>query len=163
MFEELKLEGEDIRPTAHDKVRLLTGRKMGFEQMSLALEQLSVLVAAKNVHGLVSKLVEIVPEYWPSPEIISLSAVDRHDQTSPSGKSARQFAARRAYLERQQRQPGRAPQHRHPHGSLAGGPRRCQPRRRPQRPAHGPPGTASGIFAVTKGSVGNGAPGGPSG
>ena len=80
MFEELKLEGEDIRPTAHDKVRLLTGRKMGFEQMSLALDQLSVLVAAKNVHGLVSKLVEIVPEYWPSPEIISLSAVDRHDQ-----------------------------------------------------------------------------------
>ena len=35
---------------------------------------------AKNVHGLVSKLVEIVPEYWPSPEIISLSALDRHDQ-----------------------------------------------------------------------------------
>jgi FlaA1/EpsC-like NDP-sugar epimerase len=80
MFEELKLEGEDIRPTAHDKVRLLTGKKMGFDQMSLALDQLSVLVAAKNVHGLVSKLVEIVPEYWPSPEIISLSAVDRHDQ-----------------------------------------------------------------------------------
>jgi hypothetical protein len=24
--------------------------------------------------------VEIVPEYWPSPEIISLGAVDRHDQ-----------------------------------------------------------------------------------
>jgi hypothetical protein len=32
------------------------------------------------VHGLVTKLVEIVPEYWPSPEIISLSALDRHDQ-----------------------------------------------------------------------------------
>ncbi len=80
MFEELKLEGEDIRPTAHEKVRLLTGSKMTFEQMATALDQLSVLVGAKNVHGLVSKLVEIVPEYWPSPEIISLSAVDRHDQ-----------------------------------------------------------------------------------
>ena len=48
--------------------------------MSIWLDQLSVLVAAKNVHGLVSKLVEIVPEYWPSPEIISLGAMDRHDQ-----------------------------------------------------------------------------------
>ena len=80
MFEELKLEGEDIGPTAHEKIRLLTGSKMTLEQMSIWLDQLSVLVAAKNVHGLVSKLVEIVPEYWPSPEIISLGAVDRHDQ-----------------------------------------------------------------------------------
>jgi FlaA1/EpsC-like NDP-sugar epimerase len=79
MFEELKLEGEDIGPTAHEKIRLLTGSKMTFEQMSGWLEELSVLVAAKNVHGLVTKLVEIVPEYWPSPEIISLSALDRHD------------------------------------------------------------------------------------
>jgi hypothetical protein len=39
-----------------------------------------VLVEAKNVHGLVTKLVAIVPEYWPSPEIISLGALDRHDQ-----------------------------------------------------------------------------------
>jgi FlaA1/EpsC-like NDP-sugar epimerase len=80
MFEELKLDGEDIRPTAHDKIRLLTGSKISFEQMSVWLDQLSVLVGAKNVHGLVNKLVEIVPEYWPSPEIISLGAVDRHDQ-----------------------------------------------------------------------------------
>ena len=27
-----------------------------------------------------TKLVAIVPEYWPSPEIISLGAIDRHDQ-----------------------------------------------------------------------------------
>jgi len=80
MFEELKLEGEDIGPTAHEKIRLLTGSSTTFEQMSIWLDQLSVLVAAKNVHGLVRKLVEIVPEYWPSPEIISLGAVDCHDQ-----------------------------------------------------------------------------------
>ena len=80
LFEELKLEGEDIRPTVHEKIRVLTGRKMTFEQMSGWLDELSVLVAAKNVHGLVTKLVAIVPEYWPSPEIISLGAIDRHDQ-----------------------------------------------------------------------------------
>jgi FlaA1/EpsC-like NDP-sugar epimerase len=80
MFEELKLEGEDIRPTTHEKIHLLTGSKMTFEQMSIWLDQLSALVSSKNVHGLVGKLVEIVPEYWPSPEIISLGAIDRDDQ-----------------------------------------------------------------------------------
>jgi FlaA1/EpsC-like NDP-sugar epimerase len=80
MFEELKLEGEDVRPTAHEKIRLLTGSRTTFEQMSSWLDELSVLVQAKNVHGLVTKLVMIVPEYWPSPEIISLGAIDRHDQ-----------------------------------------------------------------------------------
>ncbi len=80
MFEEIKLEGEDIGPTAHEKIRLLTGSKVSFEQISIWLDQLSVLVAAKNVHGLVNKLLEIVPEYWPSPEIILLGALDRHDQ-----------------------------------------------------------------------------------
>ena len=81
MFEELKLEGEDVSPTAHSKIRLLTGSKMTFEQMSIWLDQLSVLVAAKNVHRLVSKLVEIVPEYSPSDEVVALSEVDRHDQS----------------------------------------------------------------------------------
>ena len=80
LFEELKLEGEDIGTTAHEKIRLLTGSKATFAQMSAWLDQLSVLVAAKNVHGLVSKLVEIVPEYSPNPEMISLGAIDRHDQ-----------------------------------------------------------------------------------
>ena len=80
LFEELKLEGEDIGPTAHEKIRVLTGSKVTFDQISLWLEELSVLVQAKNVHGLITKLVEIVPEYWPSPEIISLGELDRHDQ-----------------------------------------------------------------------------------
>ncbi len=80
MFEELKLEGEDVKPTAHEKIRLLTGSRTTFEQISSWLDELSVLVQAKNVHGLVTKLVTIVPEYWPSPEIISLGAIDRHDQ-----------------------------------------------------------------------------------
>jgi FlaA1/EpsC-like NDP-sugar epimerase len=80
LFEELKLEGEDVGPTSHEKIRLLTGSKMTFEQISGWLDELSVLVAAKNVHGLITKLVSIVPEYWPSPEIVSLGTIDRHDQ-----------------------------------------------------------------------------------
>ncbi len=80
LFEELQLEGEDMGHTKHEKIRVLTGSKMTFDQVSGWLGELSVLVEAKNVHGLVNKLVAIVPEYWPSPEIISQGAVDRHDQ-----------------------------------------------------------------------------------
>ena len=32
-----------------------------------------------NVHGLISKLVSIVPEYSPSEELMSLAEVDQHD------------------------------------------------------------------------------------
>ena len=40
MFEELKLEGENIAHTGHEKIRVLTGRKMTFDEMSNWLDQL---------------------------------------------------------------------------------------------------------------------------
>jgi len=80
LFEELRLNGEDIKPTEHEKIRVLKGGTVTFEQVTAWLHDLSLLVEAKNVHGLVSKLVEIAPEYSPSKEILSLCEVDRHDQ-----------------------------------------------------------------------------------
>jgi len=81
LFEELRLNGEDVKPTAHEKIRLLKGRAVTFGQVTAWLRELGLLVEAKNVHALVSKLVEIAPEYSPSKEILSLCEVDRHDQT----------------------------------------------------------------------------------
>src|SRR5207248_10717160 len=81
LFEELRLEGEDIKPTGHEKIRVFNGGAVTFEQVSGWLHDLSLLVEAKNVHGLVSKLMEVAPEYSPSTEILSLCEVDRHDQT----------------------------------------------------------------------------------
>jgi len=43
------------------------------------LEHLLALVEARNVHGLISKLVFIVPEYSPSEELVSLAEVDQLD------------------------------------------------------------------------------------
>jgi FlaA1/EpsC-like NDP-sugar epimerase len=79
LFEELKLEGEGLKPTPHQKVRVLEGGIVPFEQVRTWLEELSALVDARNVHGLVAKLSYIVPEYWPSEELIELSEIDRHD------------------------------------------------------------------------------------
>lgn len=79
LFEELKLEGEGIKPTSHPKIRVLDGGAVDFCKVSRWLEELSALVESKNVFGLVHKLQEIVPEYTPSDELLKLCQFDRHD------------------------------------------------------------------------------------
>ncbi len=79
LFEELQLEGEGIKPTSHEKIRVLEGGEVEFAQVRAWLNELASLLDAKNVNGLISKLREIVPEYKPSEEILALCEVDRHD------------------------------------------------------------------------------------
>jgi len=79
LVEELLTQGEGITRTWHEKIRVLSSPEVPFEQVRVWLDQLSALVEAKNVHGLVHKLAEIVPEYTPSPEILSKCHVDCHD------------------------------------------------------------------------------------
>jgi FlaA1/EpsC-like NDP-sugar epimerase/UDP-N-acetylmuramyl pentapeptide phosphotransferase/UDP-N-acetylglucosamine-1-phosphate transferase len=79
LFEELKLDGEGIKPTSHQKIRVWDGGAVSFKQVQTWLEELARLTEAHNVHGLVTKLKEIVPEYTPSPEILARSEVDRYD------------------------------------------------------------------------------------
>lgn len=79
LFEQIVLEGENIKRTHHDKIRVLQGNTIGFEQVSTALRDLSALLDAKNVHSLITKLGQIVPEYTPSKEVLALCELDRHD------------------------------------------------------------------------------------
>ncbi len=79
LFEELKLDGEGIKATSHPKIRVLDGGSVDFPEVSRWLDDLSALVEAKSVSGLVRKLQEIVPEYAPSKELLSLCEFDRHD------------------------------------------------------------------------------------
>jgi FlaA1/EpsC-like NDP-sugar epimerase len=80
LFEELKLDVEGIKPTSHEKIRVLDGGTISFSKVTRWLEDLSGLTEARNVHGLVRKLQEIVPEYAPSTELLALSDLDRHDR-----------------------------------------------------------------------------------
>jgi hypothetical protein len=43
------------------------------------LDELSRLVESRNIHGLITALVGIVPQYTPSAEVLAMSAVDRYD------------------------------------------------------------------------------------
>jgi FlaA1/EpsC-like NDP-sugar epimerase len=79
LFEELMFQGEGLKPTSHDEIRVLDCGTTNFVQVRRWLDELSTLVEAKNVSGLVERLQAIVPEYKPSPEILSLCEIDRHD------------------------------------------------------------------------------------
>jgi FlaA1/EpsC-like NDP-sugar epimerase len=79
LFEELSLEQEGIKRTAHDKIRVFDGGKVRFEQVQAWLDALSASLEAKNVHQLIQTLLMMVPEYSPSDEIRSLCEIDRHD------------------------------------------------------------------------------------
>ena len=79
LFEELVLEGEDIHTTSHGKIRVLRSSDVHLEQVTIWLRELSALVEAKNVHGIITKLTKIVPEYSPSPEMLTLGDMDSLD------------------------------------------------------------------------------------
>src|SRR5260370_25549301 len=49
LFEELMLDGEDIKPTSHPKIRVLDGGPVSFEQVQIWLSELLPLVGVKNV------------------------------------------------------------------------------------------------------------------
>lgn len=79
LFEQLALEGEQIKPTRHDKIRVLHGSSLNFEQVNRCLHELSAWVDSKNMHGIITTLRQIVPEYKPSNEVLALCDFDRHD------------------------------------------------------------------------------------
>ncbi len=87
LFEELKLDMEGLKPTAHEKIRVLDGGCVDFALIKSWLDDLSSYVGSRNAHGLVMKLKEIVPEYTPSSEILALSEVDRYDTILPFGRA----------------------------------------------------------------------------
>lgn len=80
LVEELCLEVEGIESTSHRKIFVIRGTHAPFETMSAWVDELSVLVDAKNMYAVISKLKEIVPVYSPSKEVLSLCDFDRHDK-----------------------------------------------------------------------------------
>ncbi|HKD80965.1 MAG TPA: nucleoside-diphosphate sugar epimerase/dehydratase [Candidatus Angelobacter sp.] len=93
LSEELRLQGEGLAPTAHEKIRVLQCGKVDFLEMRAWLDELSTLVESRNVHGLVKTLRSLVPEYHPSAEILALCDVDRHDSITRYRRGRASLAA----------------------------------------------------------------------
>jgi FlaA1/EpsC-like NDP-sugar epimerase len=79
LVEELRLQDEGLAHTSHEKIRVLQSGRVDFREVRCGLDELSMLVESRNVHGLIQALRSRVPEYCPSEEILALCDVDRHD------------------------------------------------------------------------------------
>jgi FlaA1/EpsC-like NDP-sugar epimerase len=92
LFEELQLDAESLKPTSHEKIRVLDGGSGNFAQVKQWLEELSGLLETKNIYGLIEKLQAIVPEYQPSDVMIAQAEMYRHDLSSKYQRDRRQLA-----------------------------------------------------------------------
>ena len=63
LFEEIRLEGENILPTHHEKIRRFRGPVPGRESLVDWLENLRILLAAENTQAVKAHLARLVPEY----------------------------------------------------------------------------------------------------
>ena len=63
LFEEIRLDGENILPTYHEKIRRFRGQGPSRESLTDWLENLRLLLAAENTHAVKAHLARLVPEY----------------------------------------------------------------------------------------------------
>jgi FlaA1/EpsC-like NDP-sugar epimerase/UDP-N-acetylmuramyl pentapeptide phosphotransferase/UDP-N-acetylglucosamine-1-phosphate transferase len=84
LFEELQFNSEGLKATDHDKIRVFDGGSADSGQVNTWLEELAAIVTAKDVGGLIAKLMAIVPEYTPSPEMLAQANMDGQDRFDKS-------------------------------------------------------------------------------
>ncbi len=87
LYEELALEAEGTKLTSHEKIRVLDGGFVDFQQVGVWLDELNALVLAKNMGGLIKKFKNMVPEYKPSAQVLARCEVDCHDFVLHHGMS----------------------------------------------------------------------------
>ena len=65
LFEELLIDGEGIKATAHKKIRVMAPVETDLRGVSEDLNELFALARASNISGLLDSLRRIVPEFVP--------------------------------------------------------------------------------------------------
>jgi FlaA1/EpsC-like NDP-sugar epimerase len=65
LFEELLIDGEDIKPTTHKKIRVMAPVETDLRRVSADLDELFALAAAYDIGGLLKSLRTVVPEFVP--------------------------------------------------------------------------------------------------
>ncbi len=78
LFEELLIEGEDIRPTRHEKIRVFSSRPISYQQIKRRLEALAEALQRKDAAAVLDELCRLVPEYKPSPELLAWCEVNQY-------------------------------------------------------------------------------------
>ena len=65
LFEEISLEGENIIPTAHAKIRVFQGHQMTFDQLAPWVANLQNILWRRDEEAILEHLQILVPEYQP--------------------------------------------------------------------------------------------------
>jgi FlaA1/EpsC-like NDP-sugar epimerase len=65
LFEELLIDGEGIKPTAHRKIRVMASVETDLKKVTEDFNELFALARASNISGLLEALRTIVPEFAP--------------------------------------------------------------------------------------------------
>ncbi len=68
LFEELRLEGEDISPTYHEKIKIFSGTRVMRADLEAWLSILDSLVESGETEDVLNHLRRLVPEYHPPAE-----------------------------------------------------------------------------------------------
>jgi len=66
LYEELITEGEGIKPTRHEKIRVIRGRHTDCPTLNAQIDDLIACAETSDHAAIKAKLHEIVPEYTPS-------------------------------------------------------------------------------------------------
>ncbi|HLG98206.1 MAG TPA: nucleoside-diphosphate sugar epimerase/dehydratase [Bryobacteraceae bacterium] len=63
LFEEIMIEGENIQPTYHSKIRIFQGPRPAHAAIQSWIVELQRLIDARNERGVLSHITSLVPEY----------------------------------------------------------------------------------------------------
>jgi FlaA1/EpsC-like NDP-sugar epimerase len=85
LFEELKLDGEDILPTSHEKIKIFRGEQVTMQSLVPWIGDLQNLLWAQDAAAVVEHLNKLVPEYQPALKPISEGAAGTEEQTVDAG------------------------------------------------------------------------------
>jgi FlaA1/EpsC-like NDP-sugar epimerase len=72
LYEELITEGEGIVPTRHEKIMVLQGDGKPKQEMEILLSRLANMASVHNAPGIKEVLQDIIPEYTPDLEAVSI-------------------------------------------------------------------------------------------
>lgn len=65
LYEELLIAGEGVKPTRHEKIKVLESTTYDFRSVSDSIDVLHTLASAHDIRALLSRLQELVPEFAP--------------------------------------------------------------------------------------------------
>jgi FlaA1/EpsC-like NDP-sugar epimerase len=74
LFEELRTDGDDLRPTYHEKIMIFTGRRLAYSEMQRWITELKGALNDRNVSAVLAKMKELAPEYQPEVRLHSGAA-----------------------------------------------------------------------------------------